>query len=164
MKTYHSLSSRETQALGERVARDVMKGGGRTGRSQRKPSQPQATVIALQGDLGAGKTTFVQGFLKGLGLRKRAQSPTFIIMRRHATPGGARRRGQFKSVFHVDAYRLKKAAQMNVLDFATILKDPEHVILIEWPERIKRILPKHATWISFEHGKKENERKIIIKK
>jgi tRNA threonylcarbamoyladenosine biosynthesis protein TsaE len=119
-----------------------------------------ATVVALQGDLGAGKTTFVQGFFKGLGLKKRAQSPTFIIMRRHALPAVK----GFKSVFHVDAYRLKNAEQMRALDFHKILHDPQNVILIEWPERMKRVLPAKTTWISFEHGEKENERKIIIKK
>jgi len=129
------------------------------GKDARKTAQPKhATVFALTGELGAGKTTFTQGFLKGFGIKKRAQSPTFIIMRRH----GIRSRPH-KNIYHVDAYRLKKAEQMKVLEFEKILDDPRNVILIEWPERIKEILPKHATWISFKHGKKENERIIAVR-
>jgi tRNA threonylcarbamoyladenosine biosynthesis protein TsaE len=163
MKHYRTFSSRETQALGETIALDIKK------RDTKKKSESakrksvkrkkglggtaagHAAVFALMGDLGAGKTTFTQGFLKGFGFRKRVQSPTFVIMRRHGR------------VFHIDAYRLKKAEQMSVLGFDEILRDPRNVILIEWPERIKEILPKHARWILFRHGKKENERIIIVK-
>lgn len=159
MKIYHSLSSEGTQAFGEALARRLTAAG------RKKGKNPCAAVLALQGDLGAGKTTFTQGFLRGLGIKKRAQSPTFIIMRRHRVPErNAGAATPFKNVFHVDAYRLKKAGQMRALDFQEILSDPRNVILIEWPERIKKILPKSATWIVFRHGKKENERTIIIKK
>jgi len=158
MKRYRTFSFRETQALGEAVAQEIRReikkkgnaprGGGATGHAK---TASHATVFALAGDLGAGKTTFTQGFLRGFGLRKRAQSPTFIIMRRHGR------------IFHIDAYRLKGAAQVSVLGFEKILEDPRNVILIEWPERIREMIPKHAQWISFRHGKKENERTITIK-
>lgn len=119
-----------------------------------------AAAFALQGDLGAGKTTFVQGFLKGLGSKRRATSPTFILMRRHAL----RARGKFKNVFHIDAYRLKTPKHFAPLDMEVILNEPRNIILIEWPEQAKRFLPKNTTWIKFKHGKKENERTITIKK
>ncbi len=154
MKTFHSLSAEQTQALGNALALDVIK-------KHRQSRKGAAAIIALRGDLGAGKTTFVQGFLRGLGLKKRAQSPTFIIMRRHVLSLPAR---PFKNVFHIDAYRLKKASQMKTLGIRDIFGDPQNVILIEWPERIKGVIPKKTPWVSFLHGEKENERKIIIKK
>lgn len=116
-----------------------------------------ATAFALQGDLGAGKTTFVQGFLKGLGSKKRATSPTFVLMRRHAVGGE-----KFKNVFHIDAYRLKNPKHLAALDLEVILNESKNVILIEWPEQAKKFLPKNTTWIKFKHGKKENERVITI--
>lgn len=116
-----------------------------------------ARVLALRGNLGAGKTTFVQGFFKGLGLKSRAPSPTFVLMRRHAL----RKKG-FKNVFHVDAYRLKKSAHFDALGFGEIVADPRNIVLIEWPERARRFLPGATTWVAFRHGARENERRIII--
>jgi len=150
MKTYQSFSSEETQAVGEALGQQAAREVGRRGKSG-------ATVFALTGDLGAGKTTFVQGFFKGLGLKRRAQSPTFILMRRHAL---ARKNG---NVYHLDVYRLKEAAQLGVLGMEEILADPRSIVLVEWAERVKKIFPRGTTWIAFRHGKKENERRIIIR-
>ena len=69
----------------------------------------------------------------------------------------------FSSIFHFDAYRLKQASDLEALEFKIILDDPKNIILVEWPERIKEILPKSATWIKFAHGKKENERRIAMR-
>lgn len=123
-------------------------------------------MFALQGDLGAGKTTFTQGFLKGLGSKKRATSPTFVLMRRHALGGarGAARgaREKFKNIFHIDAYRLKKPEHLAALELDVILNEPGNIVLIEWPEQAKKFLPKDAVWIKFKYGKKENERTITV--
>lgn len=143
MKTVHSSSSKATQKFGEAFAEKILK----------KKNGP--IILALRGELGAGKTTFVQGFLRGIGLKKNAQSPTFIIMRRHRI-----KRGKFKNLFHIDAYRLKRAKQLAVLGFKEILIDPRNVILVEWPERIKKIMPKGTVWMSFKHGKQPHERII----
>lgn len=121
-----------------------------------------ATVFALQGDLGAGKTTFVQGFLRGLGSKKRATSPTFVLMRRHALRAERVGGAKFKNVFHIDAYRLKKPEHVAALTLDVILDEPGNIILIEWPEQAKKFLPKNMTWIKFKHGEKENERTVII--
>jgi tRNA threonylcarbamoyladenosine biosynthesis protein TsaE len=122
-----------------------------------------ATVFALQGNLGAGKTTFVQGFLKGMGSKKPATSPTFVLMRRHVLRAG-RAGGQkkFKNVFHIDAYRLKKPEHAAVLTLDVALNEPDSILLIEWPEQAKKFLPKNMTWIKFKYGGKENERTITI--
>ncbi len=163
MKTYQSFSSKETKKLGEKLAREI------AAAAPRRNKKKGALVFALQGELGAGKTTFVQGFFGGLGLRKRAPSPTFIIMRRHALP---RRKGRhrnprgtraFSNVFHVDAYRLKKAADLKMLGVKDIAADPANIILVEWADRVRSIIPKNAQWLRFEHGKRENERRIIMK-
>ncbi len=144
MKTHKTLSSGETQKLGEEFAN----------RLAPNAKRKNATVIALQGDLGTGKTTFTQGFLRGLGIKRRATSPTFIIMRRYKVASG------FKNLYHFDAYRLRKATDLEALEFKIILSNPENIILIEWPERIREILSKNTVWIKFMHGKKENERII----
>ena len=151
IETYRSFSSEETKKLGHDIAHVL------------KREKKCATVFALQGDLGAGKTTFVQGFLKGLGSKKRATSPTFVLMRRHALRAG-RVGGQkkFRNVFHIDAYRLKRPEHLAALELDVILNEPGNVILIEWPEQAKKFLPKNTTWLKFRYGKKENERIISI--
>lgn len=75
-------------------------------------------------------------------------------MRRHPL---LRRDG---SVFHIDAYRLKTPADLAALGFHEIAADPDNIILIEWAENVKRLLPKNTMWLRFSHGKKENERRI----
>jgi len=120
----------------------------------RKPGK-KALVIALRGDLGAGKTTFTQGFFRGLGIKRNPISPTFVIMRRYAV-----RSAGFRNVYHFDAYRLKKAEDMEVLEFGKILMDPKNIILVEWPEKIQGALPRETVRLDFIHGKKENERVI----
>lgn len=85
-------------------------------------------------------------------------------MRRHSllhTP--AAHRGTFRNIFHVDAYRLKRDTDFDALGFADIFADPRNIILIEWAERARRLLPQNAVWLTFHHGKRENERRIIIK-
>jgi tRNA threonylcarbamoyladenosine biosynthesis protein TsaE len=157
IETYRSFCSEETKKLGYDIARALTLARGSAAKKN------AATVFALQGELGAGKTTFVQGFLKGLGSKKRATSPTFVLMRRHTLR--ARRAGgqkKFKNVFHVDAYRLKKPEHMAALELDVILNEPGNIILIEWPEQAKKFLPKNMTWIKFKYGKKENERMVMI--
>jgi tRNA threonylcarbamoyladenosine biosynthesis protein TsaE len=154
-KTYQSFSSKETKRFGERLAARIL--GDASDMSPKKG----ALVLALRGDLGAGKTTFAQGFLKGLGFKKRAASPTFVLIRRHSL----RKRSlkAFTDVFHVDAYRLKRSTHLAALGFKEILADPRHIVLIEWPERVAGIMPRNAMRLTFRHGKHENERSIILK-
>ena len=142
-KIYRSFSSEDTKKFGEKLAGKITRG-------------ENAVVFALKGDLGAGKTTFVQGFFNGLGLKRRAPSPTFIIMRRHSL---GRARKNFSDVFHVDAYRLKDAKNLAALDFHDVLSDPRNIVLIEWADRVKKIIPKNAVWLSFRHGKKRERKK-----
>ncbi len=156
MRTVHSFSSEETKALGAEIAGSL---AAHRGNSRR------ACVVALRGDLGAGKTTFTQGMFRGLGVKRRPISPTFVIMRRYKVPArrpsSAERR--FADIYHFDAYRLKKEEDAAVLGFEEILADPKNIVLVEWPEMIKGVLPSGAVRIDFQYGKKENERIIKIK-
>lgn len=115
-----------------------------------------ALVLALAGDLGAGKTAFVQGFMKGAGIGKKITSPTFTIIKSYELR--IKNRGNYKRIYHVDLYRAKKAKEIFDLGLKEILKNPRNIVLIEWPERIKKYLPKNAIRIKFKHGEKENER------
>lgn len=155
MKLLRSYSSEETKKIGTDLAESLLRGRAPRGHAG-------ATVIALTGDLGAGKTTFTQGLFRGLGLRRRAVSPTFVIMRHYRIPAAKRHADGFTDAYHVDAYRLKKAEDAAVLGFEHMLAGPEHIVIVEWPERIRGVLPKRAIAVRFAYGKKENERIIKI--
>ncbi|MBI4153551.1 tRNA (adenosine(37)-N6)-threonylcarbamoyltransferase complex ATPase subunit type 1 TsaE [Candidatus Woesebacteria bacterium] len=112
-------------------------------------------VFALSGDLGSGKTTFVQGFAEGLGVTARIISPTFILVRKYETGD--------KNFYHVDLYRLEGDIENEVarLGINDIWKRPENVVIIEWAEKIKNIIPKDAKWIKFE-DLGGDKRKIVM--
>ena len=119
----------------------------------------RARVIALSGDLGSGKTTFTQGFARTLGIKEKIQSPTFVLMKIYLLNA----RKSFKHLVHIDAYRIETPSEMEHLGFRDLLEDQDAIILIEWADRVKKLLPKDTTWIMFEHGKKLNERIITVK-
>jgi tRNA threonylcarbamoyladenosine biosynthesis protein TsaE len=120
----------------------------------------RAVVLALIGDLGAGKTAFTQGFIKALGVKTHIPSPTFVIYRRYPI---RKENGGFKNVFHFDLYRIQKPKEIVDLDFRNILNNPENIVLIEWPEVIKKYLPKKTIWVKLAHSGKANERIINVK-
>ncbi|HVO28378.1 MAG TPA: tRNA (adenosine(37)-N6)-threonylcarbamoyltransferase complex ATPase subunit type 1 TsaE [Candidatus Paceibacterota bacterium] len=153
MKIFQSSSSRKTADLGDSIARKLAAG-------RRPKRRVRAAVFALAGDLGAGKTTFTQGFARGLGVRRRVASPTFVLMRRYALSGPSS--GRFGNLYHLDAYRIKKPDALEVLGLREIMADPENIVLVEWPENIKKLLPPGTVWVRFRHGRKENERGVII--
>lgn len=119
-----------------------------------------ARVIALSGNLGGGKTTFAQGFAQALGVKMPVTSPTFVLMKIYALE----KKKYLKHLVHIDAYRIDSPQELEHLGFRELLNDKDAVILIEWADRIKKLLPKDTTWITFEHGKKMNERSIMISK
>ena len=117
-----------------------------------------ALVFALTGNLGTGKTTFVQGFLRAAGIKKKITSPTFAIVKSYKVKSYK----DYKKIFHIDCYRIEKLKELSGLGLKEILNNPENIVLIEWPERIKKILPKDLIWIKFEYGEKINQRIITI--
>lgn len=110
-------------------------------------------IICLSGELGSGKTTFTQGFLQGLKIQGPYTSPTFVIMKQYKL-------AKKKNAYHVDAYRIKEKDVLN-LGWEEIIQDKSNIILIEWAERIKKIIPKEAIWIKFE-WLNENKRKLTF--
>lgn len=112
-------------------------------------SRTKALIIGLTGELGSGKTIFVQGFAIALGIKSRIVSPTFVLMRKH---------GNF---YHIDAYRIKKTKEIVDLEWKEIINNPKNIIIIEWAEKIKGILPKNYIKIKFEHVSR-NKRKISL--
>lgn len=114
-----------------------------------------AVVIGLSGDLGAGKTTFVKGMARGLGMRHKVISPTFILMRNFPI------RGRYRKMYHIDAYRVEERA-LKQLGLDDIVNDPRNVVIIEWADRVRKSLPKGAIMIDIKHGKDKNERHITF--
>lgn len=110
-------------------------------------------VICLQGDLGAGKTTFVQGIAQGWGSLDAVSSPTFIIVNVYRGPDA-------KQLFHLDAYRLDSVLEAEELDLAAMLAQGS--LLIEWPERMERLIPREHLWVNLEHVDQE-EREMRFK-
>ncbi len=99
-----------------------------------------AVVIALQGDLGAGKTAFTKELARHFKIQNEITSPTFVIMKSYAIPNHA----HFKTLTHIDAYRIEADDEMRVLGFDELLKDRTRVICIEWPEKIQNLIPNDA--------------------
>ena len=112
----------------------------------KKQSNTKATIIALTGDLGAGKTAFVQLLAKDLGIAEIITSPTFSIMKLYdATENDA-----FTKLVHIDAYRIEDISELKPLRFEEIISDKNNLICIEWPEKIQTALPDNILNISIQ--------------
>ena len=122
----------------------------------REPLSNKALVVALEGDLGSGKTTFIQGLAQGLKVKENILSPTFVIQKDFLL-----KLKNFKNLYHIDAYRLKNPEELLELGFKDLIGNPENLIVIEWADKIKKILPKEILKIEFENLG-EDKRKITI--
>ncbi len=113
-------------------------------------------IIALEGSLGSGKTTFVQGLAEGLGIKKRVLSPTFVFLRSYKLEN------QPFSVFHhFDLYRCETLEDVKSTGLEEVLLDKDCLIAIEWPEIAKEILPENTVWLKFKKIA-ENSREIEV--
>lgn len=125
-----------------------------------KLKHDRAIVVALEGELGAGKTTFVQGAAKALGIKSRIKSPTFTLMREYKIPANSRWPTMANSrLIHLDCYRVRDHRDLKTLDLDSLFKLPDKIVLVEWPERISKILPKKLIKVHIDHIS-ENKRKI----
>ncbi|OQA46830.1 MAG: tRNA threonylcarbamoyladenosine biosynthesis protein TsaE [Chloroflexi bacterium ADurb.Bin325] len=124
-------SAADTRALAARLGRELA------------AARPEAgAVLALSGDLGAGKTTFVQGLACGLGIAAAITSPTFILVNRYRLPDGRR-------LHHADCYRLKDAPlEMWDIGLDDLLTG-EDIVVIEWADRIPGLLPPDHLEVAF---------------
>lgn len=112
-----------------------------------KLNSNKAIVLALLGDLGAGKTTITKEIAKILGIKENISSPTFVIMKKYNT-----KNNKFKKLIHIDAYRLEKEDEITNIGWDSIIKDKDNLIIIEWPEKVLGFLDKKDTFfVSLEH-------------
>jgi tRNA threonylcarbamoyladenosine biosynthesis protein TsaE len=131
-----SHSADDTRIVAARFARAALAAmPGRTG----------ALVIGLRGELGAGKTTFVQAFAHALGIAEQPKSPTFNLMKSYAVPRTT------YVLWHLDCYRLTRHTDLGALDLHARFAEPHNIILVEWPERVSDGLPRDHLTVSFSH-------------
>ena len=97
-----------------------------------QPHSTTATILALSGDLGSGKTAFVKALASALGIKETITSPTFVIEQIYTLPKGA----IFDRLIHIDAYRLEKSSELERLGWAEIATNPRNLICLEWPENV----------------------------
>lgn len=122
----HTQTVEETKDFGKEVAKHIAAGD----------------VIALEGELGSGKTTFTQGFLEGLGITQRVTSPTFVLMKMYVSP-------QKMTIFHIDLYRLDAKDQIQSMGITDVLQEKNAVTIIEWAEKMADLLPKGVKRVQF---------------
>jgi tRNA threonylcarbamoyladenosine biosynthesis protein TsaE len=137
--SFITTSSAQTKKLGQMLAKEL-RGG---------------EIICLSGDLGAGKTTFTQGLLRGLKIKGPYTSPTFLIIKNYKKEFPMTKsqfsnkskisKSKIKNIYHIDAYRVNADDILNLAwkDFAG---KPDSIVVIEWPERIKKIIPTDSVW------------------
>ncbi len=117
-----------------------------------QPHKAGATTVWLRGNLGAGKTTFVQTIAKEYGVTETLQSPTYVLMKSYQILGERTEFGQkrrFTKLVHIDAYRLNSGEEFAALRPSEFLSEPGTVVFIEWPERVEEALPKPDMIIDF---------------
>lgn len=138
-KVYFTDNASQTISLGEKTADQIRNGG----------------VIAFYGNLGSGKTTFVQGLAKGLSIKQRILSPTFIIVRSYTLYSN--------NFYHVDLYRIENSNNLSSIGLIEIFENKKNIIALEWADKIKDILPKKRIDI-FIKNLDQNKREITILK
>ncbi|MEK7121241.1 MAG: tRNA (adenosine(37)-N6)-threonylcarbamoyltransferase complex ATPase subunit type 1 TsaE [Patescibacteria group bacterium] len=145
-----SNSPKETQKIATKLAHKILK-------------TKKGAVIALEGELGAGKTTFVKGFAKAFGIKSKIKSPTFVLMKKYKVAQGT-------NLYHLDCYRVRNYKDLRIPELKEIFYESHynvrhctmtHIVLIEWAERVREILPKKHITVHIDHIS-ENVRKIKI--
>lgn len=140
-------NEKETIFLGQRLGK-ICRGG---------------EVFVLSGNLGAGKTKFLQGLAKGLGVKEKVNSPTFNILKLYKIEKNKKAlKSRIKVFCHIDAYRLKSEKDLVSLGVSEFLNQPEVVTAIEWGEKVKKIWPKNARIIKIK-SLSEKKREIRVK-
>jgi len=148
---YLTKNPSQTKKLGELLAKKFLK----------EKKQKRAKVLGLAGELGGGKTTFLQGFAKGLGIKEKITSPTFVMMKKFRISTKTYNLKP-KTFVHIDCYRIEKPKEILDLGFKEIISDSQNLVVIEWAEKIRKIMPQNTIWLKFDFLDK-NKRKITIK-
>ncbi len=131
-----SHNPKETKKLAAHIAAKILSA----------PRRNHAIIVALEGELGAGKTTFVQGFAKALGITQKIKSPTFLLIKSYTL-----KTKSYALLYHIDCYRIYRSNELEPLEIRSIFKDPSAIVVIEWPECIKPILPRNRIKIHIDH-------------
>lgn len=134
-------SSDETKLLGKKLGERLKTGA----------------ILALFGDLGSGKTTFVQGIAQGVGITQRIVSPTFLILKTYTFQDTKSKPQNF---YHADLYRIASEKDIESVGLQEIIRLGDSILVIEWPEKLENQLPKHVQKIRFSYIS-ENEREIL---
>ena len=147
-------SPAQTRIVGKMLAEEILKARG--GRN--------SFLLALKGDLGGGKTTFLQGFAKGLDVKQKITSPTFVILKKFQIPNPKCQITNYKYFYHIDCYRIQKAKEILDLGFKEIVDNSQNVVAVEWAEKIQKLLPRDVFLIKFEFiGKNTRNINLAIK-
>ena len=141
-KTYHSRSQRQTQELGEDFAAMLSVGD----------------VVALEGDLGAGKTEFVRGVCRFYNVEDIITSPTFAIINQY---DGTTSGGSAVKIYHVDLYRIDTPAELRSVGFEEMVNAPDAVKFIEWPEKAGSGLPERRWTVTIETDQSDEDARLI---
>ena len=144
--TYLSHSPEDTQEFARKQALRLV-----------EESSGQPIVIALEGELGAGKTTFTQAFATVLGVHENVKSPTFVLMKHYKLTNVI----NYHTLYHLDCYRLNNSADLLSLGTSDIIQRAGNIVLIEWAERVADILPKSHWVVHIDHVA-EHDRNIKI--
>ena len=136
-KSFVTSSPAETEVLGQILARELQR---------TDIERDGAFSVLLAGELGSGKTTFAKGFARGLGIEDKILSPTFVLMKPYPLAGSF-----FRRLWHIDCYRLKEPEELLVVGFDHIRKNRENLLLIEWPEKIHKLIPKKSFSVAFKN-------------
>ena len=142
MASHQTGSAKETQELAVKFLSQIQDGA----------------VIALVGELGSGKTTFVQGIGQALGV-SRVISPTYNIIKHYDLK---KKHDQIENLVHLDLYRLGGAEEARSFDLTEIFSQPHDLVMVEWAEKAENLLPLPHYRIEFKHLG-ENKREINIK-
>lgn len=130
MTRHHARTPEETEAIAVQLAGTLRPG----------------SVVALHGELGAGKTRFVRGLARGLGHdAAEVSSPTFVIEHRYSTPGAT-------PLVHLDAYRLRSIEDLAGIGWDELIAESRAVVAVEWAERIGPALPEGAVHVTIHHA------------
>ena len=130
-------STEQTEQLGAQIAARTAPG----------------TVLALDGDLGAGKTAFSRGFVHAMGYAGRVTSPTFALVNEYPTPQGL--------ICHFDLYRIESEDALYEIGWQDYL-DGRRILLVEWGRRVPDAMPAHTVWLTLAYTPREDERRITI--
>ncbi len=138
---FTSHSPKQTQKIAADLAHRIIK-------------TKKGAIIALEGELGAGKTTFIQGFAKALGIKEKIKSPTFVLMKKYVSQG--------TNLYHLDCYRVESHKDLKIPELKEIIHESHNIILIEWAERVRGILPKKYLTVHIDHIDKKTRKITII--